>query len=67
MQRIKKIKRVLNLNCTKVAPAFNEVLHVPKKLDSSMDESLSQMLYKMLITSQDQAETFSEIGRLIAL
>ncbi|MEA3522558.1 MAG: ferredoxin--nitrite reductase [Campylobacterota bacterium] len=45
------------------APAFKEVLQVPK----TIDENLSQMLYKMLSTTQDKAEAFSEIEALISL
>jgi len=49
------------------SPAIKEVFQAPKKIDSSIDENISEMVYKMLTTTEDKAETFSELESYIKL
>ncbi len=49
------------------APAIKEVFQAPKKIDSSIDENISEIVYKMLTTTEDKAEAFSELESFIRL
>jgi len=49
------------------SPAIKEVFQAPKKIDSSIDENLSNVIYKMLTITEDKAETFSELEEYISL
>ncbi len=49
------------------SPAIKEVFQAPKKIDSSIDENLSEIVNKMLTTTESKAETFSELENYIKI